>query len=809
MLLSSFASLRRLTLLAVLVFVAAAIFLQTTEYSNYLPKLHIPGSFSQGNVRYHNIGDDVQDSTGVAFSRPRTEIRSHVTVTIAAHWWSGLDAGTLVTPVDGPWTSQTSTQVRTASATALPLSLGPYEQTQVQIKELVDSWVPPDDPEHWPPYLDYVGKGYDPNRWEGFPWNHDYYINNGIEKLKDNASVTLDTYLPYPEYNADAWKKQWQGQYVPCESARGRLLNQSVEDFVKAYSKTPAGFPSAIAGDGNVADIDTARCFDRYNRYGPYGFGQVQREPVSDWQRPISRPDWSAVPWGDLQDKCLLANKDRYAPTARQPVELAPDKDMPKEDKNHRIAYEKANTRRKRFHARSAVLIRVWEGYEYNENDLHVIRAMITELSLLSGGEYQVFLFLNVKDKNADIFSNQTLRDEVLRANVPRELHNITILWTERVCEEWYPKVGDWQVYWHQFMPLQWFSKTHPEFDFVWNWEIDARYTGNHYQFLQSVSDFSSQMPRKHLWERNQRVYFPSVHGTYEQFLNNTDLAIESANSESAFEPVWGPRPYAPNSQKPLGPSPPHSHKADHFVWGVGEPADLITLHPIWDPNNTEWSFKDKIWNYVPGLRPSFTQDDPIDEHFQNTEFGNIPRRVYINTLSRFSQRQLHAMHVENMNGRTMATEMWPATVALQHGLKAVYAPHPVWTDHMWPDWYLDAVFNADGNRSVQWSQQADSVYNHDREHNFGGWSWYYDSTFARSLYRRWLGWAVDDASPLSGLGGKSWEDAGVVAQLEVGEDAVVIGGSGRMCLPAMLLHPVKNVREDENTELVEDEAPS
>ena len=51
---------------------------------------------------------------------------------------------------------------------------------------------------------------------------------------------------------------------------------------------------------------------------------------------------------------------------------------------------------------------------------------------------------------------------ELLRKTVPRELRDIAILWTERVLEEWYPNVGDWQVYWMQFMPLQWFSKLHP-----------------------------------------------------------------------------------------------------------------------------------------------------------------------------------------------------------------------------------------------------------------------------------------------------------------------------------------------------------
>ena len=100
-------------------------------------------------------------------------------------------------------------------------------------------------------------------------------------------------------------------------------------------------------------------------------------------------------------------------------------------------------------------------------------------------------------------------------------------------------------------------------------------------------------------------------------------------------------------------------------------------------------------------------------------------------------------MHIENRAGRTMQTEMWPATVALHHGLKAVYVPHPIWTDRKWSGWYMDAVFNADGGELARWGARHDSVYNHDREHNFAGWSWYYSTEFPKTLYHRWLGWVA------------------------------------------------------------------
>lgn len=249
----------------------------------------------------------------------------------------------------------------------------------------------------------------------------------------------------------------------------------------------------------------------------------------------------------------------------------------------------------------------------------------------------------------------------------------------------------------------------------------------------------------------------------------------------------------------------------DDFSWGVDEEADLITLQPIWDPTHTEWTYRDKIFNFISGVRPHFTPEDPLDHAFTHPDFVNIPRRAFINTVARFSRRQLHAMHLENLAGRTMASEMWPATVALQHGLKAVYVSHPIWIDREWPAWYMDAVFNADGNETARWGSRKDSVYNHDREHNFGGWSWYYDSTFASTLYRRWLGWSTSVGSeeqypnnPLRVLGGKHFEDEGyMVSRPNHGSEAdsspvkIRIGGKGRMCLPGMLLHPVKHVSEE------------
>jgi hypothetical protein len=233
----------------------------------------------------------------------------------------------------------------------------------------------------------------------------------------------------------------------------------------------------------------------------------------------------------------------------------------------------------------------------------------------------------------------------------------------------------------------------------------------------------------------------------------------------------------------------------DDFTWGVAEPADFITLLPMWDPRNTTWSYKDKIWNYLPNIRPIFTPEDGQADWFTHPDFAQIDRRTFINTVVRFSKKMLQAMHEENLVGRSMQAEMWPSTVALQHGLKAVYAPHPIFNDRHWPAAYSEAIFDTKNTvdehgapvqeRQGAWTEEGDSPYNHDREFNFQGWSWYYASRFPRNLYRRWLNWSI--------------------VRQDWGKDEKIVGGEGedgetqerRMCIPGMLLHPVKRMARD------------
>ncbi|THY80515.1 hypothetical protein D6C93_09875 [Aureobasidium pullulans] len=788
MLLSPFGSPRRLAVVTILVFLAIVVLVRNSTYSEYLPKYDLP-KFTNGRVpedtttgsssfkedsgkselwqEYKADQDKIHAAPPPPLKEEEYEEKPvHTTIVTTSHSSSSSStSASVASSSDSVSTSATKTGT---TAKITPFVHASYKELQAKIKEFIQ-WDRPNKGSHWPGYGDYVDKDYDPNRWEGLPMNVDYYASNGINQL-EKMGLNATPYLPYPDYQSTEYKKHWTGEYVSCKGPRGQTLDKSPEDLVHAWPQLPQNFPNISVGSDLGIDLNS--CFDRESRYTPYD------------STAKNAPDWGSVRWGELQNDCLSKNKERYGEHQRKSMQLRPSRTMPKEDESTQHA---ESTNAAKPHHRTAILIRTWEGYVYTENDLQAIRSLVTETSLLSGGEYQVYLFVNVKQRDADIYDNEETYNSVLHAVVPEELRDISVLWTEKVCEEWYPKVGDWQVYWMQFMPLQWFSKTHPEFDYVWNWETDARYTGNPYHFLEQVSFFAQKMPRKHLWERNARFYLPEAHGDFQSYLADTDGAIANATKQGNMTPVWGALPYA-STQIPIGPKPPTRQEDDDFSWGVGEEADLITLQPIWDPNDTQWSYRHKIWNFIPGVRPIFTAENGAAEGFYHEGFETIPRRVFINTLARFSKRMLHAMHVENLNGRSMQAEMWPATVALQHGLKAVYAPHPIWSSHHWPAWYADAIFNADAGIPARWSQQFDSAYAHDREVNFKTWSWYYATDFPKILFWRWLGWEAEDGG-LGSWGGKQDENEGKDIR-GIG----MVGGQGKMCLPGMLLHPVKKV---------------
>lgn len=578
-------------------------------------------------------------------------------------------------------------------------------------------------------------------------------------KRLPEADPKPSVFQPYPDYDSAAYKQEYRGSFEPCAGPDGLEIAADSEVRTLAYKGKPEGFPDPDMGSWEAVGLNENVCFDRHARLGPFG--------LTDGGA-TSKHDFSRAQWGKLQTACVAKNGNRYRdPSA--PLMKAGFK-VPHKQQPSPVADLKPPK------SRSALLIRTWDNYDYQENDIIAIRSLVSELNLHSGGEYQVFLLVNIKDDKAPIYTDESLYREYLEKAVPAEFRDMAILWTEAICQEWYPNIGEWSVYWQQFMPLQWFSKTHPEFDYIWNWEMDARLIGHHYHFFEAMANFSRKQPRKYLWERNSRYYVPKHHGNWQRYFDDSNDLIEQSKSRDKTN--WGPQPWI-EDQRVLGPQPPSSEESDNFEWGVGEEADLITLLPIWDPRETWWSYRDRLFNYPKS-----------EASYDERQYPHVPRRVFINTLSRFSTTLLNAMHIENEAGLSMASEMWPASVALQHGFKAVYSPHPIWQSHIWNPEYMDMVFNADGwgaggmpgghiddgrgrgydkdretrglpqagtgpngeGLPARWGQERDSPYNPDREHNFAGLSWYFWSDFPRVIYWRWLGWkAAFEVKTISG----------------------------------------------------------
>ncbi|ORY57787.1 uncharacterized protein BCR38DRAFT_448664 [Pseudomassariella vexata] len=521
---------------------------------------------------------------------------------------------------------------------------------------------------------------------------------------------------------------------------------------VFAYPGIPTNMTGPYFGSYEEIGVKADRCWERFGRFGPYGYSynkperglglskSSERSGADKVEAMFRKVDYTRVNWGKAQKRCFEKNKHRFDSNAKPPK----DQD------------EKGAAKKKAL-PRNAYVLRTWTGYDYSDIQMLSLRAMVNELSLKSGGEYDVHLLVHVKDTTLPIWASEEIYQQVLQKNVPEEFWGITTLWSEQQMKTYYP--GPYPakdqfenhsgqdifgVYRSAHWALQWFAQQHPEYEFFWNWEMDVRYLGHYYEFHNGVSSWADKQPRKLLWERSSRWWIPSLHGSYEDF----SRIVERETAASGAKPIWGsvefPTAGLGMLPSPNGTTPPTPFEEDNYDWGVFEPADLITFDPLFDPATSSWGYQLDVTGYNRTLAPP-------------------PRRAAIVTIARLSRRLLNSMHEETWRMRhTMFPEMWPPSVALHHGMKAVYAPHPVYFDRVWPLEHLDGVFNHP--KLPEGSPFGGG------EHNHQGSSFYYNAGFSGALWRRWLG-AVE-----AGNGGYEFEEP----------------GTGRMCMRGLLHHPIK-----------------
>lgn len=670
---------------------------------------------------------------------------------------------------------------------------------------------------------------------------------NKADSQTEDANIPAQRSLPsshaWTEYSARAQESDINECFI---DAAGKVKVPPV----RYYQGRPHGFPRNVAGSYEIFDLPEDICFERFGRYGPYGFGYSLKSgglgtgengenegSAAVWQ-DTPRVDYRGVDWADVQRRCYQANAARFhelppktvtergffihddpastkkdkrdtdeaanseeetkpsfsksgKPENKQP-EDGKSKSEKTEDKKPSAPAEKKS--------RTAVVIRCYDEYLFREDDIASIRSMITELSLASGGRYDVHLLVQVKnDAQHPIWADHEAYESRIRDTIPEEFQGLVTLWTETQMLSLYQGIYDLYsrgpdlpvhgVYRGLSMAMQYFAYQHPEYDYFWQWEMDVRYTGHYHDLFSKLENWAKAQPRKGIWERSARFYFPDVHGSWEDFSQmariQNEMGTVGADNVWANAPglkddpdrvkkprkvVWGPtRPADDNDWFEPGndPLPPQGGpEKDHYKWGVGEEADYIALNPLFDPDGTTWGLKDDITGF-------------------NRTNGGPPRRANIITTSRVSRRLLMTMHKSTAYKKQFAfPEMWPATVALHHGYKAVFAPHPLYVDRKWPVEYMAQTYN--GGRDGSSGGARTSVFG-DREHNLLGLSWFYNSGFGPNLYRRWLGLRVNND------GGEDFEKT-VDKSKQGGSVSDMPGGEGRMCLPPMLLHPVKEV---------------
>ncbi|EAQ85867.1 hypothetical protein CHGG_07120 [Chaetomium globosum CBS 148.51] len=574
---------------------------------------------------------------------------------------------------------------------------------------------------------------------------------------------TPTPFVPQPDYESSSYTAKYH-EVQPCYLDKDNKI--PVPDLY-AYNGLIQGQSEPVIGSHSLLGLRDDVCFDRFGRYGPYGLGyrfeEGGVEVGMDTERAGNDAVWAKtgkinydnVDWGDAQSRCYESNKNRFVEVnAPSQTSVA----SPAEKTGRSFSHSE---RPKDKISRTAVVVRVYTGYQWTHHAVLNFRAMISELALKSGGEYNVHFLLHVRDDNEAIWADPVTAQRILDDYVPAEFHSICTLWSQDQMRLIYPG-----TVWTAHMPLQYFAMNHPEYDHFWNWELDMRWLGNYYELFDRLGKWGKQQSRVGAWERSAKYYIPRYHGDWANFTDLVNRETVASGRSAVFGPVAFPgRTPLRSEAAGQGFIPEQCATRADPACGVGEEADLITLNPLFDAEDSGWVFSKDVTGYSTTL--------PVP-----------PRRCAIITASRLSRRLLAVMHEENWRlHHTMFSEMFPASAALHHGLKAVYAPHPVLIDREWDLATVDRAFNGGRDHS---SGGRGSPFDLRNEHNHKGTSWYYHSEFAGLLWRRWLGYAqYDGRGPNGGRSGEGTLRGGKAEEERS-------SSTGRMCLRSMLVHPIK-----------------
>lgn len=267
--------------------------------------------------------------------------------------------------------------------------------------------------------------------------------------------------------------------------------NEIQPPTISTYPGLPQGLSAPLFGSQEELGFNTGVCYDRVSRLGPYGYGISEEKgglgtATEGDQEGIDRltpTDWRNVKWESAQQRCLKTNAEQIK-------------------------------------SRTAFVIRTWNTFEYSKHHIIMLRAIISELALATGGEYTVHFLIHVQDDSLPIWASKELYDQVLEESLPEEFRGMGTLWSVAQMKLIYPPPfpesvvnfsgGDvYEAYRSLHFPFQYFASQHQEYDYFWHWEMDIRVTGHYHELLNQVSKWADKQPREYAWERSAKYFIP------------------------------------------------------------------------------------------------------------------------------------------------------------------------------------------------------------------------------------------------------------------------------------------------------------
>ena len=193
-----------------------------------------------------------------------------------------------------------------------------------------------------------------------------------------------------------------------------------------SYGSSSSSAYNPVIGDPAVIG-DADKCFHAGSRLDRY-----ERDPLGR--------NWSDVRWGRVQNEC--AKKSFLSQT----TELDDDILRPLSFIESAPSVDESVTADATGKSRTAIVLRTWDDFQYTYYRRGWLRALITETALHTGGEYQVFLLVNVKNSDKpmfDIFDDAETYYKTLNASVPEEFRDMALLYNDELLENWYPRIPE------------------------------------------------------------------------------------------------------------------------------------------------------------------------------------------------------------------------------------------------------------------------------------------------------------------------------------------------------------------------------